>query len=181
MAALLTDEDMAYVKAWLELNPPELPFDSLVSVPSFGASSVTSLPASGNEVVYTDSLTAPTYAWHLKWFATASKWMFLGGSALEGTTTITIPIAGDYMVEIGGEALGVGATGNDIRQLTLTAGGITLYAAEGQGGGQNNPDYSSCFDRGHMVGLTAAEVLTPTVSGTAPPRQYIRATPIFLT
>lgn len=85
---------------------------------------VTSLPSSadnGDEIVLTDSLSAGTYHWHLRYVAARStnKWVFVGGSpaitsttASEGTSStaytalttagpsFTIPVAGDYLVEI---------------------------------------------------------------------------------
>lgn len=44
---------------------------------------VTSLPGSptdGQQVIFTDSLAAPTFAWLLQWYAAQSQWRFLGGS-----------------------------------------------------------------------------------------------------
>lgn len=89
------------------------------------APAVTALPGSpvdGQEVVYTDSLTAPTYAWRLKYFSGASspKWVFMGGtpmvSAVSGSLTtstsgsfidltsgptLTVPLTGTYYVIVG--------------------------------------------------------------------------------
>jgi len=54
---------------------------------------VTTLPASptdGLEVILVDSLTLPTYAWHLKYQAgiiDANKWVYVGGSPLEHDIT----------------------------------------------------------------------------------------------
>lgn len=86
---------------------------------------VTSLPSNpkdGDEILFTDSLTAGTYHWHLRYVAAraSNKWVFVGGPGLyeliqqsESTTstsyialttagpTITVPLAGDYFVEIG--------------------------------------------------------------------------------
>jgi hypothetical protein len=151
--------------------------------PTAGAGSPsTSLPGSpvdGQQSILTDSTSAPTYNWLLQYSTAASKWLAIGAAApLEGTTSITIPRAGTYMVEIGGQGLQIGAATNDERVLTLTAGGITLVARGGQGGGQNNNDDSSIFDKGRMTGLTASQVLTPTVTGTSPVRAYIRAYPV---
>jgi hypothetical protein len=89
---------------------------------------VTALPASpspGSLCTYTDSLTAPTYRWRLQYNAassSSSKWECIGGTPLfaevttqETTTstsyanlttsgpTVTLPLAGDYMVEVGAD------------------------------------------------------------------------------
>ena len=85
----------------------------------------TALPASpvdGQEFILTDSLTAPTYTWRLRYLAAkaSNKWVFVGGSPLyvevtnpDGTASatyvalatagpsITVPVAGDYFVGIG--------------------------------------------------------------------------------
>jgi hypothetical protein len=87
------------------------------------ASLVTALPGSptnGQECVFTDSLTAPTYYWHLKYNSTTTKWHYVGGTPLfvevatdEATTStsyaalttagpsIALPLAGDYDVDPG--------------------------------------------------------------------------------
>lgn len=88
---------------------------------------VTALPTSGlvdgDRVTFVDSLTAPTYAWYLRYIAGAStyKWYCIGGTpALIETTTaeagsmgstygdlatvgpsFTLPLAGDWDIEIG--------------------------------------------------------------------------------
>jgi len=94
---------------------------------------VTALPASpfeGQEVIFTDSLTAPTYSWRLRYVGakTSNKWVFVGGvpatsfvatsENTPGTTygnlttigpQITVPVAGVYNIEIGAQ-LGTGAS-----------------------------------------------------------------------
>jgi len=93
---------------------------------SHGVSLVAALPSSpvdGDVVDLTDSLTAPTYMWRLRYVAAKStnKWVFIGGSAgfaevmtseTQGVTGVygalttagpvfAIPVAGDYEVRIG--------------------------------------------------------------------------------
>jgi len=94
--------------------------------PAFGATAglVTALPASpvdGQEVILVDSLTAPTFAWHLKYVAAkaSNKWVAIGGDAVSwvpaqesrGVTAtyaalttpgpqVTVPVAGIYTVEM---------------------------------------------------------------------------------
>ena len=99
--------------------------DAALAAASTGASLVLALPSSpsdGDECVLVDSLSAPTYQWHLKYIAGAStyKWYYVGGFPLfaevttsQSTTSssytdlatagpsVTVPVAGDYMVEIG--------------------------------------------------------------------------------
>lgn len=77
-------------------------------------------PVNGQPFIFTDSLTAPTYYWHLRYNSTTTKWHFIGGiplfaevTATDSTTSttyaaltpagpsITLPLAGDYDVEIG--------------------------------------------------------------------------------
>jgi len=84
---------------------------------------VTALPSSpfdGQEVVLTDSLTAGTYFWRLRYSAgkTSNKWVFVGGfpkmvvvdtaeTSTSGTyaalttagPSFTIPVVGDYLIE----------------------------------------------------------------------------------
>lgn len=86
-----------------------------------GATFVTALPGSptdGQEIIYTDSLTAPTYQWRLRYVSAkaSNKWIFIGGTPLQaintasnsttsasyvtltGDPSITLPIAGDYHI-----------------------------------------------------------------------------------
>jgi hypothetical protein len=58
----------------------------------------TSLPASpfdGQEFILTDSLTAPTYTWRLRYVAAkaTNKWVFIGGSPAVATNDASIAIA----------------------------------------------------------------------------------------
>lgn len=143
----------------------------------------TSLPGSptdGLEYVLVDSTTSPTYQFRFRYnagSANTDKWECVGcGGFLEGTTSITIPRAGVWYVEIGAEGI-AGGSGDNTR-MTLTAGGITLQAfGGGAGGGTEGVNYS-LFDKGRMSGLTASQVLTPTTSGAALTRQYARAQPV---
>jgi hypothetical protein len=86
-------------------------------------------PVDGQEFILTDSLTAPTFAWKLRYMAgkASNKWVFVGGSPIasevltgEGSSTtsyvalatagpsIALPIAGDYIVEHGFRATAAG-------------------------------------------------------------------------
>jgi len=94
--------------------------------PAFGVAAglVTALPASpvdGQRVVLVDSLTAPTFSWHLMYVAAkaSNKWVAIGGEAVSwvpnqdsrGVTAtyaalttpgpqVTVPVAGIYTVEM---------------------------------------------------------------------------------
>ncbi len=77
-------------------------------------------PINGQEHILVDSITAPTYSWHLRYNSTLAKWEYIGGrpafSAVDtsestASTTyvalatagpsIVLPVAGDYDVQIG--------------------------------------------------------------------------------
>jgi hypothetical protein len=156
----------------------------LSTVSGGGLAYGTSFPGSpfdGQEYTLVDSTTNPTYQIKCRYNAGSSsayKWEVVGGGgALEGTTTITIPRAGDWHVEIGAKGAVFGANVQVI--LDLTAGGIALSAEQGAGSGGTEGVYGSAFDKGRMNALTASQVLTPTVTG-APTRQFIRAYPARL-
>lgn len=92
---------------------------------SVTTSMVTALPGSptdGQEIVLVDSLTAPTYQWHLKYVSAkaSNKWIAVGGApavATVGTAestnstswtdlttagpSITVPVAGSYHITMG--------------------------------------------------------------------------------
>ena len=181
----LQDLPLADLVSWLELNQPRFAYDGLANLPAAPVTpSVTALPGSPTdleEVVLTDSLSTPTYAWLMKYFQGATKWMALGEvSPVEGTTTLTIPYAGTYYVEIGAAGNDAGGVASGGPGLSLTAGGITLVAGGGGAGGGTEGVQWSLFDKGKMTGLTLSQVLTPTVVG-SPTRQYIRAYPVSLT
>ena len=86
-------------------------------------------PVNNQQTILTDSTSAPTYYWLLQYNSTAAKWQFIGGSPLyaEVTTaettssttyaalttagpTVTVPNAGDYMVELGFQLNAQGGT-----------------------------------------------------------------------
>lgn len=115
--------------------------------PGIGTS-LPSNPVDGQEFVLTDSLSAPTYAWHLRYIAAKSsnKWQFIGGSPLyaevttsEGTTSgtyaalatagpsVTLPIAGDYLVTNG--AL-VDSSGTVTARMSYDIGGTGAVDAD---------------------------------------------------
>jgi hypothetical protein len=121
---------------------------------------VTTLPASpvnGQEVVLTDSLTAPTYRWHLRYSPQATsafKWDYIGGTtltvdnsgpgqqinctpastgvALTMIPTLVLPRAGDYTVKWGGRLTNDAFTSSFALDLCLYRGAGTpdnIYSA----------------------------------------------------
>ena len=96
------------------------------SVPVPQGALVTALPGSpldGQEVIFVDSLSAPTYQWHLRYLAAkaSNKWVFIGGmgafSEITASETIyggatytdaptpgpslTAPVTGEYLLAFG--------------------------------------------------------------------------------
>lgn len=123
---------------------------------------VTALPASpveGQEVILVDSLTAPTYQWHLRYLAAkaSNRWIFIGGApqyaevtaseACSSTTYVAmttpgpilvIPVAGDYLIDHGfrlsnNAAATWQAMSYDIG-ATPAVDADAAYASPGQGG-----------------------------------------------
>lgn len=67
--------------------------------------------------------------WHLKYRSAASgsyKWEFVGGSRLESSTSITVPLAGDYEVVVGGKYSPYTGTAGYSYMATFT---VTVNAA----------------------------------------------------
>lgn len=90
------------------------------TTPAF-VTSLPTAPVDGDEIILTDSLSAGTYHWHLRYVAAraSNKWVFVGGSPMYGivattetsastafvdlTTpgpSLTIPVAGDYLISV---------------------------------------------------------------------------------
>jgi hypothetical protein len=99
---------------------------------------VTTLPATpldGQEVVLTDSLTAPTYSWRLRYTAgisDANKWIFVGGSPLEvGVQTAEGTAAAWTDLATVGPQVTIPRSG-----LYIVAAGATVTNATANGGGQ---------------------------------------------
>ena|SRR5262252_819823 len=112
-----------------------------------GGTLVTALPGSASDgqiITLTDSLTAPTYMWQLRYVAAVGKWFFLGGSALRaaddgavttattatwqdlGGSTVTIPVAGVYRTLVSALTLDAGAvSGTFTRRFGVTVNGVS--------------------------------------------------------
>lgn len=144
---------------------------------------VTSLPASadnGDEIVLTDSMTAGTYHWHLRYVAARSsnKWVFVGGPPMraevqtgESTTstsytdlatvgpTLTVPVAGSYLIEFGALSYNTG-TGICIMSYIAT-GGAGSDAKSVRGGG-----VASAQSSGWKTAVESSLAAGNTVKGT---------------
>jgi hypothetical protein len=106
--------------------------------PSIGTA-LPSNPLDGQVFVYTDSLSAPTYQWQLRYVAAASKWIFIGGSPLYALTaganstssttyvdlggpTVTLPLAGHYWVSLSTRMIEGSGTGGRTGHMSSTLG-----------------------------------------------------------
>jgi hypothetical protein len=151
----------------------------------------TTLPASptdGQEAVLVDSLTAPTYAWRLRYTAgitDAKKWVYVGGAPFYaedtnlGTTgsasyvalatagpSFALPRAGDYLIEtaftgIAGLAAGGGC------MMSYDIGGTAandvdaVYLVQPDANTASGPRVqASVMRRARKVGLTAVTLTT---------------------
>lgn len=94
--------------------------DNLTALAAIPATTLPGSPVDGQHATLTDSTAAPTYAWNFVYSATASKWIYLGGSSgyakvdtsestastsyVDLTTagpSFTVPKAGVYLIEFG--------------------------------------------------------------------------------
>jgi hypothetical protein len=108
----------------------------------------TTLPASpfdGQQAILVDSLTAPTWSWHLRYTAgvtAAQKWLFIGGSPLFGSSlasgamaggwnpyvpALTVPFAGVYRVAASATIAIPGATPSAVA-VSYTINGTPGFA-----------------------------------------------------
>jgi hypothetical protein len=135
-------------------------------------------PLEGEEVIFTDSLTSPTYQWRLRYVPAKStnKWVFVGGTpavletasqqnhatvgsyaALGTSNDFAIPIAGDYIIELGALLATGGAIGTALRMsydigATGAVDGDALTVMAPQSGAGNG---FHAFRRKKKLGLTA--------------------------
>jgi len=131
---------------WFSMIRADTLFGALAPAGGSSAPLVTSLPASpvdGQECILCDSLSAPTYQWHLKYVAAkaSNKWVFIGGppkiavvATAEATSSatfvalatagpsFTIPVAGDYIITVG-SLINPGATVGSIHSYDIGATG----------------------------------------------------------
>ena len=123
------------------------------------ATSLPTAPYDGQEAILVDSVTNPSYVWRLRYNAGSSsayKWEFVGGSPAyaewkgaqavsagwtklpsAGTTTVTVPRAGDYDVTYG--------AGGQIETAVATDLAVGIFNAAGTQLGTN--DWQDCMAR----------------------------------
>lgn len=132
-------------------------------------------PANGDECILVDSVSAPTYAWHLKYVsaATTYKWYCIGGTpaktevqAAQTTASgaytdlatngpdFTVPVAGDYDITIGALLHG-GGSGNDF-YMSFAVGGTAASDNDAILGG---PYRSTGMVERRKTGIAAATLL----------------------
>jgi len=171
-----------------------------------GVPLVTSLPGSpndGDEIILTDSLSAGTYQWRLKYVAarTTNKWVCVGSTPLLaenviGDTTasatyvalgagpsLTVPLAGDYFVTA--SALisnSAGASGNASGFMGYDVGATAAAdadAAVGYIGGSVNI-YSVATRVARKTGLAASTVLASKYKVTGTNTMLVQARRLLL-
>jgi hypothetical protein len=123
-------------------GPQGVPGTPAATAPGYGTTLPAS-PANGQETIFVDSTTNPSYQWRFRYNATSTsayKWEFIGGSpvsssvdALESTTSttyvaiatpgpsITLPRPGDYLISLG---VDVSAAPSDIARISYDIGAI---------------------------------------------------------
>jgi hypothetical protein len=139
---------------------------------------VTALPASpadGQECILTDSLTVGTYFWRLRYVAgrASNKWVFVGGSPIEaeaagsvntastayvdlGGPSIALPVAGDYLIEMGHRNWQTGATGTCWGYMSYAIGATAPSDADAVFTGLNNANFQAHISRAQKkLGLGA--------------------------
>jgi hypothetical protein len=144
-------------------------------------SAVTALPGSpsdGDEVLFMDSLTVPTYTWHLRYISgkASNKWQFIGGSpmvaavtASEATTStsyanlttsgpsLTLPVAGDYQITYGAMINGGSDNAQPVASFATSAAASDTDRIEGAPISAEQT-YMSPSRSVKKTGLTAAAV-----------------------
>jgi hypothetical protein len=155
-----------------------------ISKLALGLAPVTTLPGSptdGQLAVLTDSTSSPTYAWLFTWSATASKWIFIGGSdaylmvatsqSLTSASTsdlatdgpsITVPRAGDYMVRWGAQfSTASGAAYTSVALLCKNGTPISneSLGERVDGGSSSSSQIGSNSKTSRVTGLAASDVL----------------------
>lgn len=171
-----------------------------------GNAYVTALPATpqdGMEIYYAADATNGVI-WHLRYnglSASAYKWEYVGGpplfaevetrEALNSTTyaalttagpALTLPLAGDYDVEIGGRVEGTSATSDVFMSYDIGATGASDNDALQIFNGNTSIVGPSCARARRKTGLTAvtltAKYRSSAASGTAVGQRWLRATPV---
>ena len=133
--------------------------------PTYGTTLPAS-PADGQQAIYVDSTTSPTYQWLFRYNAGSSqtdKWEFVGGlpwtnyTSASASLTFTTPLAGVWKVHSGGDAC-------------VSSGGdasVTPYGGASSGGGNNGPQ--TAWAAVTSARLAASTAVTVNRAGTTGP------------
>lgn len=127
---------------------------------------VTALPGSPTDtqqVIFTDSTTAPTFAWLLQWSTAASKWFFVGGSPItaEVATSETTASATYAALATAGPS------------VTLSRAG-TYVVSHGFSGFSSNQNAMMSYDIGGTGAVDADWVIQANLSG-SPARTQVKS------
>lgn len=161
-------------------------------------------PSDGDEIILVDSTSAPTYAWHLRYISAkaSNKWQFIGGSSLYAEVaasaslastaytalasagpTVTLPIAGDYMVENGFESLGVASSPTVFMSYDIGGTGAVDADSVNAGGVTSGLRTSGSRSR-FKAGLTAVALTSKyrgsTASSITLEKRWLRVTPVAI-
>jgi len=130
-------------------------------------------PVDGQQTIFVDSTSAPTYAWYLRYNSTLAKWEYVGGRPKvsivitdETTTsttyanlatdgpTFTIPLAGDYVFQFGAHVY------NSTNSAVVTTGLMVNGSQQiyGQASGQNANAQAAHSILWPITGLSASWV-----------------------
>jgi hypothetical protein len=135
----ITEAAMDYIENGIALHAPDY------------ATTLPGSPSNGKETILVDSTSAPTYHWRLRYNSTTAKWHYIGGTPafsqvltaeLCSSTTyvalttagpsFALPVAGDYIVEIGTQAVYVGGA-FDFAYMSYDIGGTGAVDADAIG------------------------------------------------
>jgi hypothetical protein len=140
-------------------------------------------PVDKQRFTLTDSVTAPTWEWELRYNAAIANWGFLGGTTLEAVASaaLTLPRAGSYRVWISGQ---LDSTGNNPIPRTATAtpstGSITgrnaIHLVTNVPVGGTYGEIADLAAQFTVAGISAGGTLTWT--GDVPAFGVIRAVPL---
>jgi len=159
-----------------------------IAQPAGGVDNVVALPTTdlkpGREIILTDSLTAPTYHWHLRYNADSSssyKWECIGGtpavSAVAGSGTLTnnttyndlsdvagpdftLPtgVGGDFLFHVSAQARSFNNAGNYREALMAYAVGATA-ANDADAAETSWDDYISIFMESRKNGIASGALI----------------------
>lgn len=163
----------------LEVNAGTDPSPSWLPVGAQAPSLATSLPGSptdGQELYLTDSLTVPTWSWHMRYVSAIAKWVFVGGSARSilsdasttdaqdtsdadwGASVTTFPFAGDWDIRASGGYTATAGANAPAARIMLAIAGAVVTTITSVGGNISNLTQPFVIDF-KKLGATAGQSL----------------------